>query len=120
MSRRPAAPRLRFGGPMSSQPRALGRRCPNPKWSTLVASLLGHLVSCHAAQADSGSHVGAKEVSGMSNGWHTTALLVALVPAVALGTDAAAPSSRRFEIRYVVDVPAPPGGARRLRIWLPY
>src|SRR5262247_2187075 len=51
----------------------------------------------------------------------TTILLVILaLAAQAYRAPDTAPTTRRFEIRYAVVIPAPPPGAQRLRAWLPY
>ena len=57
----------------------------------------------------------------MTKRWHSIVLVAALLPAAtALGAEAAAPNVRRFQIQYTATIPAPPAGAQRLRMWLPY
>ncbi len=57
----------------------------------------------------------------MSNGWRSIVLFTVLLPAAAvLGAEAMPQNVRRFQIQYTAVIPAPPPGARHLRVWLPY
>ena len=57
----------------------------------------------------------------MRKGWLTTMVLAALLLAAAAhAAEAGAPNVRHFQIQYAAAVPAPPAGAQRLRMWLPY
>ena len=57
----------------------------------------------------------------MNTGWRTTVSIAALLSAVvALGAEPVTPTVRHFQIQYTAVIPAPPAGAQRLRMWLPY
>ena len=55
----------------------------------------------------------------MANRWRSLVFLT-LLSAAALGAAGAPPNIRRFEIRYVANIPASPAGAQHLQIWMPY
>ena len=47
-------------------------------------------------------------------------VLLAFLPAAAIGAESTTPDVRRFEIRYTANIPPPPAGTQGLRMWLPY
>jgi len=56
----------------------------------------------------------------MTKRWRQIGVLFLMLFTVEAWAEAAGPAERRFEIRYAATIPALPGGATSLRIWLPY
>ena len=51
--------------------------------------------------------------------WHLVLLFI-LLPAPIVTAETTPPNARRFEIRYTANIPPMPGGAKGLRMWIPY